>query len=101
MKIFRPKAESVVAMTHHIHWRRSDKAGNEGISRLGIDFLGSADLAHGAGFHYDDAIAQAHGFHLIVGHINRRCADAPLKLLQLVARRGAQLSVEIGKRFIQ
>ena len=65
-----------------------------------IQFLRWADLFDDAVVHDDDAVCQGHGFDLVVGHVDRGGAQAPLQLHDLGAGAGAQLGVEVAERFI-
>ena len=51
--------------------------------------------------HDRDAVAHAHGLDLVVGDVDRRRAHPPLESLQLVARRGAPLGIEVGERLVE
>ena len=48
-----------------------------------------------------DAVAHGHGFDLVVGDVDGGGADAAVEALELFAGRGAELSVEIGKRLVE
>src|SRR5262249_29421435 len=48
-----------------------------------------------------DAVAHSHGFHLIVGNVNRRCAHGLLELLEIAAGACAQFRIEVGQRLIE
>ena len=71
------------------------KVATKRIGRMLIDLLGGADLSNGSGLHDNDAVAETHGFDLIMGDIDGRHPDAVLKLAQLLARRMTQFRVEV------
>src|SRR5207302_5346429 len=60
-----------------------------------------AELAHPPLVEHRDAVAEAQCFGLVVRHVDRRRAQPALEPLQLVARRRAQLRVEVGERLVE
>lgn len=84
-----------------VHAGRSEEGGDEDVLRVVIDRLRRPDLLDAPLRDDDDAIAQAHRLDLIVGDEDGGDAQAPLKILQLIAGDGAQFGIEIRKRFVQ
>src|SRR5207245_8863183 len=69
--------------------------------RVVVHLLWRADLADEALVQHNDAVAHGHGFDLVVRHVNRGCADALVELLEVLARRGAELGIEVRERLVQ
>ena len=81
-----------------IHRRRADEGGHERVGWRGVQALRRIDLSDSAALQHNDAIAQSHGFDLIVGDIDDRGVQPLLQFLQLDAHRRAKLGVQIGQR---
>ena len=93
--------EAVGRRLDDVHRRRAEEAGDERVGRLAVDFGRRAQLSDPAPLHDGDAIAQAHGLDLIVRDVDGGDADPALELLQLVARRGPELRVEVRQRLVE
>src|SRR6267378_3882476 len=95
------KADGDVTDFGEVHRRRAEKSGDESVSRIVIDIGGSAELANHTFVEHHDAVAHGHGFHLIVRDVDGRGSHAAMKALELFAGGGPELSVEVGKRFVE
>ena len=58
------------------------------------------DLHDYAVLHNDDAVAQRHGFRLVVSYVNKRGVDFLTQLDDFSAHLIAQLGVQVGQRFV-
>ncbi len=67
---------------NQVHGRRPYEISNEQTGRTIVNFLRRAQLLDRAVVHDGDKIGQGHGLELIVGHVNRGCADAIVELAQ-------------------
>src|SRR5882762_4468597 len=84
-----------------VHRRGAAKSSDEGIRGVVVDFRRRTELVDNAFVEYQDAVAHRHSFHLIVRDIDRGSADAAVKALKLLARRGAQFGVKVGERLVE
>src|SRR3989339_775360 len=78
-----------------IHGGTADKAGHELIDRPIVDYKGGVALLNKPIEHNDNAIAQGHGFDLVVGNIDHCCLEAVVETIEFGAHFNAQLGVEI------
>src|ERR1700687_6322723 len=95
------KADDDIADFGEVHRRGAQKSGDESVSRIVIDSGGGAELANHTFVEHHDAVAHGHGFHLFVRDVDGRGTHAAMKALELFAGGGPELSVEIGKRFVE
>src|SRR5882762_3429081 len=95
------KADDDITDFGEVHRRRAEKSGDESVSRIVIDIGGSAELANHTFVEHHDAVAHGHGFHLIVRDVDGRGSHTAMKALELFAGGGPELSVEVGKRFVE
>ena len=93
-----PASQSAPA--HEIHRRAADKASNEGIHRMGIEFPRRSDLLNATVVEHGDALAERHRLCLIVGDVNGGDAEPPMEPHQFDTHLDAQLGVEVGQRLI-
>src|SRR5262249_10956316 len=100
-EILGTKAHRSALALDQVHGWRAEKARDELVRRMLIDFGRSARLPQPAVIDYRDAIAHPHGLDLIVRHIDGGGAHGPLELLELAAGARAQLRVEVRERLIQ
>ncbi len=100
-EMLRPEAQDRAVALDQVHGRRAEEGRDEGVGRIVVGLGGRPDLTDLAVVDHGDAIAHAHGLDLVVGHVDRGRAHFPLELLELVARRGAQLGVEVGERLVE
>src|SRR5262245_7940688 len=69
--------------------------------RMGIQFLGRADLLNPAAVQDDNTIGEREGFDLIVCHVNGGCTNSAKQLLHFMTNTLAQLCIEVAQRFIE
>src|SRR5437660_5069184 len=100
-EILGAKAHRSALALDQVHGRRGEKARDEFVRRMLIDFGRSAHLPQPAVIDHRDAIAHPHGLDLIVRHIDGGGAHGPLELLELAAGARAQLRVEVREWLIQ
>ena len=86
---------------NEIHRRAADEAGHEFRRRMVIQFLRRADLLNDAVIHHHHAVCQGHGFHLVMGHIDRGGIHRLMHLLDFGAHLHAELGIKVGKRFVE
>ena len=79
----------------------ADELGDERGGRALVDRLRGADLLHPARVHDDDAVGEAQGLLLVVGHEDGGDAQRPLELAQLLPHRLAEAGVEVGQRLVK
>ena len=100
-EVLRPESDQRAAVLEEVHGRRAEEAGDERVGGLVVDFLRLSQLADLAGVHHRDPVAQAHRLHLVVRHVDGGRSEAPLELLQFVARQIAQLGVEVTEGLVE
>ena len=94
--------EDAVTLSFALHKvNQTDEVCNHLIGRLGVDFVGSADLLHNAHAHYNHTVTHSHGFALIMGYINNGDAGFLLDFQNLKAHGFTQLSIQIGQGLVQ
>ena len=79
----------------------TQKAGCKFGRRAFIKFFGCADLFDGSVTHDHDPVRHRQRFFLIMGHVDKRRADAAVDVLELFLHFDAQLFVKRTKRFVQ
>jgi hypothetical protein len=62
-----------------IHRRRANKGSDEPVGRVIVDLRRRSDLPHLAMVDHGDAVAHAHRFDLVVGHVDRGRANPLLE----------------------
>src|SRR6185312_11677721 len=100
-EVLGPESEVAAIARQYVHRRSADKSRDETVSGIVIDFRWRPNLSHPAMVDDRDAITHAHRLDLIVRHIDRGDPDPLLELLDVLARRGAQFGVQIGKRLVE
>ena len=83
-----------------VHLRRADESGYEQIGGIVIEVLGSVNLLDETVLHNYDAGTHGHSFGLVVGYVDEGGLQALMELGDLSSHLNAQLSVEVGKRFV-
>src|SRR5439155_839944 len=83
-----------------VHRRRADESRDEEVRGPLVQRFWCIELLQLPVVHDGDAIAHGHCFDLIVGDVDRRPANALMKLLQHRAGLDAQLRVEVGERLV-
>ena len=78
-----------------VHFRRADKAGDEGCRWLVVELHGRADLLDAPGLEHDYLVGHGHGFDLIVGYVNHGGAELAVQFGELDAHLPAQCGVEV------
>src|SRR5690606_31317749 len=101
LQVLRAEPDQRIAVRDQVHRRRADKGRDEGVRRRLVDLPGRADLLDATVIQYGDPMPHAHRLDLIVRHIDRRRADLALEHLDLIARRGAHLRVQVGQGLVE
>ena len=83
-----------------VHRRRTDEAGDEVVGRAVVDVGRRPELLDAAAVHHHDAIGERHRLDLVVGDVDGRRPDLVMQMLDLRARRNAQLGVEVRQRLV-
>ena len=65
-----------------VHGRRADKAGDEAVRGVLVELERLAFLLHHAVLHHHHAVAERHGFHLVVRHVDGRGLQPVVEALQ-------------------
>jgi len=81
--------------------RRTHEAGYKLIARLLIQILRRVNLLNKAILHNHDSIAHGHSFGLVVSYIDKGGTQSLMQLGDLSSHLGTQLSIQVGKRFVQ
>ena len=89
------------AAFEEVHGRRAEEAGDEEVGRFVVDRARRADLLKDAGAQDGEAIAEEHGFGLVVGDVEHGGAETPMERSDLAAQLGAQGGVEGGERLVK
>ena len=84
-----------------VHAGGADEAGDEDGGRLFVDVDRRADLLDLALVHNHQAVAEGHGFELVVGDVEAGGAELSLQALDLDAHLHAELGVQIGERLVE
>jgi hypothetical protein len=83
-----------------VHRRRTDEAGDEGIGRAIVEFVGSGELLQLAEPQDGHPVAHRHGFHLVMGDVDGGGAQSALQCGDLSTGLHAQFCVEVGQWFV-
>jgi len=83
-----------------VHLGRSDEACNEQVGGIVVEVLGGVNLLDETVLHNYDAGTHGHSFGLVVGYVDEGGLEALMELGDLSSHLNAQLSVEVGKRFV-
>ena len=86
---------------HEVGRRRADKGGDEGRCWVLHQLFGRAKLLDLAVIDHGDMGRHGHGFHLVVGYIDRGGAGCPMDAQQFGAHLDTQFGIEIGKRLVK
>ena len=84
-----------------IHRRAADEACREQASGPIIEIGGPAVLLDAATAHQDDTVSHAHGFGLVMGHIDHRDPQTLLQGADLAAQLLPKLGIQIGERLVE
>ncbi len=79
----------------------ADEFGDEAACRREVDIARAADLGDGALAHHHDAVAERHGFGLVVGDVNGGDAEHAQQPVKLAAQPFAQRGVERRQRLVE
>ena len=83
-----------------VHLRGADESGNEQVGGIVVEVLGGVNLLDETVLHNYDAGAHGHSFGLVMGNIDEGGLEALMELGDLSSHLNAQLSIEVGKRFV-
>ena len=83
-----------------VHLGRADESGNEQVGGIVVEVLGGVNLLDETVLHNYDAGTHGHSFGLVVGYVDEGGLEALMELGDLSSHLNAQLSVEVGKRFV-
>ena len=86
---------------HEVHRWFADKACDPGIDGLVVNFTRASQLLQNAFVHDGDLVCHGHGFELIMRHIDHRCAEGALKMLDFTAHMSAQFCIQMGDGFVK
>src|SRR5690606_17765188 len=89
------------ACRDEVHGRRADKASDEHVSRLLIDFFGATHLLDHSGLHHDDAIRHGHSFYLVMGDEHHCGAQLLRQSLDFGAHLSTQLGVQVRQWLVE
>src|SRR5262249_4490723 len=89
------ETEQAAVTLDQIHRRRAQKAGDEFVGWVVVDFSGRPDLPQLTVVDHRDAVAHAHRLDLIVSDVDRGSAHGLLELLELATGARTQLGVEV------
>ena len=85
---------------HQVHGGRPDEGGHEQIDRPVVELLRRRALLQDPVTQHGDPLAERHGLHLVMGHVDRGHAEAFVEPGQLGPHGHAQLGVEVGQRLV-
>jgi hypothetical protein len=88
-------AEIDCSSRQDVHLRRAQEAGDETITRVGVELDRRADLLDSAVTEDDDRVGHRHGFDLVMRDVDHRRADPPVQSGNLAAHLDPELGVEI------
>ena len=94
----------VFALEAHIeevHLRRADEACDELVRREVVQVLGRIHLLHNAVLHDHDTGSHRHSFGLVMGNVDEGGLQALMQLGDFGTHLHAQLSVQVGQRFVE
>ena len=83
-----------------VHRRRADEAGHEEVLRVVVELARRVELLQDPGAHDGHAVAEGHGLGLVVGHVDRRRAQAVLEARDGGAHLDAELRVEVRQGLV-
>ena len=84
-----------------VHRGRTDETGHEQVGWAIIQMLRRIQLLEQAFVHDRDAGRHGHGFHLVMGHVNKGGLQALVQFADLGAGLNAQFCVQVGQRFVE
>ena len=84
-----------------VHGRRADEPGDEAVHRAVVELGRRAHLLHDAVLHDHDAVGQAHGLFLVVGHVHHRRTKATVEEAELRAHLATELRIEVRERLVE
>ena len=84
-----------------VHRRGADEAGHEQVIRAVIQRLRGIDLLQEAFVDHRDAGGHGHGFHLVVGHVDKGGLQLLVQLADVGAGFNAQLGIQVGQRLVE
>ncbi len=84
-----------------IHLGGADEPGYEKVAGPFIELLGRADLMDASVFHDDDAVGHGHGFHLVMGDIDKGRRQFLVEFIDLRPGGGSQFGIQVRQWFIQ
>ncbi len=84
-----------------VHRRRADEPGHEHVCGVVVHVLRRADLLQDALGEHRDPVAERDRLDLVVGHVDRRDADAVVQPLELGPHLDAELGVQVRERLVQ
>ena len=99
--VFGAEADKPAVARDQVHRRRADESGYESVRRPVIDLIRRSYLLQPAEVQDGDPVAEPHRLDLVVRDVDGRGGQALLELLELEARRGAELGVEVGERLVE
>ena len=82
------------------HRWAANELGHEDVGGPSVQLHGGPELLQAPLVQHSDAVPHGHRFHLVVGHINRRCSQFSLQLDDSLVRARSEFGVEIAQRFI-
>ena len=94
------EADDRIVLLEEVHGRDADEPGDERVGWLVVDLSGDPDLQYAPFVHDRDPVSQPHRLCLVVSDVDRGHIDLTLEELQLLARRMADLGVEVGQRLV-
>lgn len=84
-----------------VHGRSAEKAGNEQVCGMVIQFEGFRILPDFAALHQNDLLPEGHGLRLVVGDVNQRGAGTGMQTLKFPAKGEPGGGIKVGKRLIE
>ena len=94
-KGLRSEAGQEISLLDQVHRRRTDKGGNERVSRPLVYLGRGPDLTNPALIHNNNSVAKPHGLDLIMRDIDRCHPEALLELAQFLTGRCPEDGVEV------
>src|SRR4051794_20301224 len=100
-KIFRAESEIAASIAaHDVHWWRANEGSDKKVGGIFIDLGWRSHLPNSSMVDHRDTVAHAHGFGLIMVHIDGGEKNAMLKVFDLLASRSTQFGIQIGQRLV-
>ena len=84
-----------------VHLRCADKSCNEEVNRLVVKLLRRINLLDDTVLHNNDTGSHGHSFDLVMCNVDEGCAESLVKLCKLGSHGSTELSIEVGKRFVE